>query len=158
MRQVYGGREEPQPRSPELRVLCLLPLKARMTPCGGMPVLMGSSPRYETRIGGVGFLARFGWWLSVDVDFRVSSGCARYPTCVDKASRTSYRISSGLFQYNSWFHPVTPRPRGLSEVETRLGLSQDNLLRSTLLHAHVRVWVHIYVVHSRSHRDAAVLR
>ena len=57
LRQVHGNRTEPQPRPPELCVLCLFPLQARGTPGGGMTVLTGCSPGHETRSrGGLFFL------------------------------------------------------------------------------------------------------
>ena len=56
----------------------------------------------------------------------------RCPTCVDKASRSSCRISFGLFRRIVGVHTVTALPRGLSDVETRPGLGQDHRLRSIL--------------------------
>ena len=100
-----------------------------------MPVLMGSSPGYETRSGGVVFLVRFGWGLSVGVDFRFQLWVCLLPD-MRRQGPPGHRVRFNLvrFPYNGWIHPVTARPRGgLSEVETRLALGQDNRLRSSLL-------------------------
>ena len=105
-------------------MLCLLPVRAHETPCGDVPVLIGSSPSYEPTSGGSCFLLRDSDGGFRLVFFYSSSGHARVPDmCLQGFTVIVSDLIWSVPKIN-WFHPVTTLQRGLSGVERRPGLGQ----------------------------------